>query len=182
MGGDDLPPKIDGLGRPRPPKKGCSGTFAPANAAAKTGTKTDPSAGNFESNTLPYSTRVIMDCTELFIETPSSLNIQSATYSSYKHHNTFKALVGISPTGACIFVSDLYTGGISDKEITNVCGILDKLEHGDSVMADKGFDISYECFVRGTQLNIPPFVRGSQLSKHKVICTRKIASLRVHVV
>ena len=36
----------------------------------------------------------------------------------------------------------------------SVCGILDKLEHGDSVMADKGFDISYESFVRGTQLNI----------------------------
>ena len=123
------------------------------------------------------STRVIIDCTELYVETPSSLNIQSATYSSYKHHNTFKGLVGISPTGACIYASHLYTGGISDKEITNECGILDKLEHGDSVMADKGFDISYECFVRGSKLNIPPFARSSQLSKHNIICTRKIASI-----
>ena len=112
------------------------------------------------------STRVIIDCTELFVETPSFLNIQSATYSSYKHHNTFKGLVGISPTGTCTFISHLYTGGISDKEIARECGILDKLEFGDSVMADKGFDMSYECFVRGSKLNIPPFARSSQLSKH----------------
>ena len=61
------------------------------------------------------TTRVIIDCTEIFIRTPSSLNIQS-TWSSYKHHNTFKGLIGVSPTGACISVSSLYTGGISDKE------------------------------------------------------------------
>ena len=34
------------------------------------------------------TTRVIIDCTEIFTETPSSLPLQSATYSPYKHHNT----------------------------------------------------------------------------------------------
>ena len=82
----------------------------------------------------PY-TRVIIDCTELFIETPSSLNIQSSTWSSYKHHHTFKGLIGISLTGACIFVSNLYTGGISDQQLTRCCGLLDLIESGDSVMA-----------------------------------------------
>ena len=32
------------------------------------------------------------------IEIPSSLNVQSSTYSKHKHHNT-----GISPSGACTF-------------------------------------------------------------------------------
>lgn len=41
------------------------------------------------------TTGVIIDCTEIFIETPSSLNIESSTWSSYKHHNTFKVLIGI---------------------------------------------------------------------------------------
>ena len=47
------------------------------------------------------STGDMIDCTELFVETPSSLNIQSATYSSYKPHNTFMGLVEIGPTKAC---------------------------------------------------------------------------------
>ena len=39
-------------------------------------------------------TRIIIDCTELFTETPSSLPVQSAIYSHYKHHHTLKGLVG----------------------------------------------------------------------------------------
>ena len=38
------------------------------------------------------STRVIIDCTEFFIETPSSLVNQAITYSSYKSHNTLRYL------------------------------------------------------------------------------------------
>ena len=36
------------------------------------------------------------------------------------------------------FVSELCSGSISDKEIVNVSGFLEKLELGDAVMADKG--------------------------------------------
>ena len=51
-------------------------------------------------------------------------------FSSYKNHNTFKALVGISPDGAMTFVSSLYPGCISDKELTRKSGILDLLKKG----------------------------------------------------
>ena len=64
------------------------------------------------------------------------------TFSSYKNDNTFKGIVGISPNGVVIFVSSLFPGCISDKELTRCCGILDLLEAGDSVMADRGFDIN----------------------------------------
>ena len=87
---------------------------------------------------------------------PSSLRSQSVTYSSYKHHNTAKALIGISPSGAVSFVSDLYAGRSSDKQITNDCGVLDLLEAGDSVMADKGFEIAGD-LPQGVTLNIPLF-------------------------
>ena len=127
------------------------------------------------------STCVIIDCTEPFIETPSSLNIQSSTWSSHKHHNTFKGLIGISPTGACIFVSSLYTGGISDQKLTRRCGLLDLIESGDSVMADKGFDVSYGLLLHGCRLNMPSFVKGGHMSGTNVVKTRKIASLRIHV-
>ena len=49
-------------------------------------------------------------------------------------------------------------------------------------MANKGFDIAYDVMLKGAKLNIPPFAsRNQQMSKKKVICTRKIASLRIHV-
>ena len=87
------------------------------------------------------STRVILDCTEIFVQTPTSLLLQSQLYSPYKSKTALKGLIGITPCGAICFVSTLYTGGISDKEITRCSGILDLLEAGESVMADKGFDI-----------------------------------------
>ena len=87
-------------------------------------------------------TRVIIDCTEIFIEMASTFRCQSATYSGYKSHNTAKGLIGISPAGAVTFVSDLYAGRSSDKQITKDCGILDLLEEGDSIMADKSFEIA----------------------------------------
>jgi hypothetical protein len=127
------------------------------------------------------STRVIIDCTEIFLETPSSFRSQSATYSNYKHHNTAKGLVGISPSGAVSFVSDLYAGRSSDKQITLDCGILNLLEEGDSVMADKGFEIEGDMPL-GVSLNIPPFLREKDhLSIDEETETRRIASVRIHV-
>lgn len=128
------------------------------------------------------TTRVILDCTEIFTEKPSSLPVQSATYSNYKHHNTFKGLIGISPVGAITFISELYAGSVTDRELTRRSGILDLLEPGDSIMADKGFDITYDVMIRGLKLNIPPFVKsGTQMPKKHVLTTRRIASLRIHV-
>ena len=49
-----------------------------------------------------------IDCSEVFIEQPKSLTNQAATWSDYKHHNTVKFLVGITPTGFISFLSDCY--------------------------------------------------------------------------
>ena len=62
------------------------------------------------------STRVIIDCTEVKCQMPSSLRLNSELFSSYKNHTTLKALVSITPGGALSFVSKLYTGQISDRE------------------------------------------------------------------
>lgn len=92
-------------------------------------------AEGFQS-TFP-NTRVILDCTEVL--TPSAKVLNSQTYLNYKSHTTFKGLIGITPNGAVCFVSKLFTGNISDKDITKRSGILDLLENGDEVMTDKGF-------------------------------------------
>ena len=127
-------------------------------------------------------TRVIIDCTEIYIEMPSSCRSQSITFSSYKNHNTAKGLIGISPSGYPSFVSSLYAGRTSDKKITFDCGILNLLEPGDELMADRGFDIEAN-MPNGVTLNIPPFLSNDQpqLSAEEEVATRKIASVRVHV-
>ena len=61
------------------------------------------------------STRIIIDCTEFFLQKPTSPSAQRATWSNYKQHNTMKALVGITPTGYFSFVSKLWTGNVSDR-------------------------------------------------------------------
>ena len=128
------------------------------------------------------STRVIIDCTEFPIEKPSDPDSQRCTWSTYKNRNTFKLLVGISPSGAISFLSSLYGGSVSDNEITLSSGILDLLEEDDSLMADKGFHLQKHCEACNITLNIPPVLgKDSQLSPAELTETRRIASLRVHV-
>ena len=45
---------------------------------------------------------------------------------------------------------------MSDKAITSKCGIIDLLESGDDVMADRGFEIQELLEPKGVTLNIPP--------------------------
>ncbi|XP_066285064.1 uncharacterized protein [Branchiostoma lanceolatum] len=127
------------------------------------------------------TTRIIIDCTEIFIEVPSAMLAQSQTWSNYKHHNTWKVLVGISPNGMITFVSELWSGRVSDKAITRDSGVLDLLEPGDNVMADRGFDIT-DILPPGVTLNIPPF-KGDRaaLSPSEVQETMDIACVRIHV-
>lgn len=127
------------------------------------------------------TTRCIIDATEVFIQMPSNPTAQQLTFSSYKNHNTLKALVVVTPTGAISYISQLYGGNISDRELTIKSGLLDLLEPGDSVMADKGFTIADLLYDRGIELNIPPMKTGPQLSEDDVILTRRIANLRIHV-
>ena len=68
--------------------------------------------------------RVILDCTEIHVQRPSSKVLNSEMYSHYKGTTILKSLIGISPLGLITFVSDLYTGSISDKEMTTKSGIL----------------------------------------------------------
>ena len=64
-------------------------------------------------------TRVILDATEIYIEKASLSDIQRLTFSTYKNDNTFKVLIGISPSGAITLISDLYVGSISVKKINS---------------------------------------------------------------
>lgn len=86
--------------------------------------------------------RVIIDCSEVFIQRPSNLDARAKTYSNYKNHNTLKFLIGITPYGSVCVLSDSWGGRASDKEITAHSKFYEKLDNGDLVLAARGFLIS----------------------------------------
>jgi len=91
-------------------------------------------------------------------------------------------LIGILPSGVIAFVSPTYEGSISGEKLVEVCGILDELESGDEIMADKGFQIRNLLAPLGVSLNIPPFLNTNlQMPANGVHLTRKIARLHIHV-
>ena len=127
-----------------------------------------PSRSNIDKNmpncfkTTYPPTRVILDCTEIKVQTPSSKVLNSETFSNCKSHATLKSLVGITPSGTVSFVSSLYIGCISDKYTINRSGVLDLLEQNDMVMEDKGFQIEDLLQTKDATLNIPPFLGESR--------------------
>ncbi|XP_045174182.2 uncharacterized protein LOC123535566 [Mercenaria mercenaria] len=136
-------------------------------------------------------TMIILDGTEIKLHRQSALRTQSQCYSDYKSSTTLKGLVGVDPRGSFTFISMLFSGSISDKEITSASGLLEmfqqlldrgRLKRGDGVMVDKGFLIKDEIEKLGLKLHISPFAPGSgQLSPGDVALTRKIAAHRVQV-
>lgn len=141
--------------------------------------KTTPAS--FRKN---FGTKVTMeiDCTEIFIETPSSPKAAAECFSSYKNHHTIKFLTGISPQRAITYISQGYGGRSSDGFMTQTCGILDNLRPGDFVLADKGFRLDSQFALRGAQLVVPAFVvKRQQLHPLQIEKTRKIANVRIHV-
>ena len=125
---------------------------------------------------------VIIDCFEVFIERPSNLLARACAWLNYKHHNTVKLLIGITPQGVVSFVSEAWGGRVSDKYLTEHCGSLDKVLPGDVVLADRGFDISDSVGTQQAQLHIPSFTKEkTRLSTLEVEQTRSIANVHINV-
>ena len=101
------------------------------------------------------------DCSETFIDRPWDLDLQAATWSDYKHHNTLKYLVAIAPDGLISFISVSWGGRTTDRYIVQQSGFLDRLDPGDLVLADRGFTIQEDLLFRNAKLVIPPgFISG----------------------
>ena len=125
---------------------------------------------------------VILDCFEVFCERPTNLEARAATWSSYKHHNTVKVLLGISLQGSVSYVSDTWGGRVSDKYLTEHCGIFDYLLPGDVILADRGFDIADSVGMMQARLHLPAYTKDKkQLSAMEIEETRAIANVRIHV-
>ena len=126
--------------------------------------------------------RCIIDCSEVFIETPSSLELQAICWSDYKHHCTFKFLIGITSNGLISFVSDCYGGRASNKFIVIDSRFMNHLEPFDQVMADRGFKIRDDLAMYQATLAIPPSTVGNfQMPSRDVLETSRLANVRIYV-
>ncbi|EDV21055.1 uncharacterized protein TRIADDRAFT_7666, partial [Trichoplax adhaerens] len=113
---------------------------------------------------------------------PSNLSAKAQTWSSYRHSNTIKYLIGITPAGAVSFLSSGWGGKVSDNEITLRSGFLEKLNQNDVILADKGFLVKKELALRGAILKIPSCIRGKkQLPAREVDQSRELCHVRIHV-
>lgn len=128
--------------------------------------------------------KVIIDCTELMVQRASNLQARKQTFSNYKHHDTVKFLVGLSPCLAVNFVSRAWGGRASDKHITLESEqLISGLMEGDSVMADRGFTITNDLKKKGVSLLIPEF-KGrdrSQITAAEASKSEYISKARIHV-
>lgn len=109
-------------------------------------------------NAFGNSVAVIIDCFEIAIEKPSNLKAKAQTWSSYKNKNTVKYLIAITPRGVVSFISEGWSGRVSDKHITENCTLLKNLLPGDVVLADRGFTISESVGFHFAILKTPAFL------------------------
>ncbi|CAM4729741.1 unnamed protein product [Leuciscus chuanchicus] len=117
--------------------------------------------------------RVILDCTEICCQTPSSLQLQSEVFFKLLSLTcTFKALIGMAPHGAITFVSGLYAGSISDRELFKQSGIINLLTPDMAIMVDKGFLI--DSLVPCKILRPVFLTKGKQMLAHEVTHTHSV--------
>ena len=101
-------------------------------------------------------------------------------YSVYRGMHSFKVLIGVAPNGVITYCSSLFPGSVSDTAITMQSGLLEHLEAGDMVLADKGFLIS-DIVPDGVSVNIPPFLNNGKFTESEVRATREVARNCIHV-
>uniref|UniRef100_A0A1S4M6H5 DDE Tnp4 domain-containing protein n=1 Tax=Ixodes scapularis TaxID=6945 RepID=A0A1S4M6H5_IXOSC len=125
--------------------------------------------------------RRIIDCTEVFIQRPTSLSAQSQTSPSYEHHNTIKGLVVIAPSEAITFLSQAWGGRVSDKEPMQKCGILNIVEQDDVFLVDRGFRCEEMFAVKGAKIVMPSLTKLQPQLSGEVTQSRELSRVQIHV-
>ena len=104
--------------------------------------------------------RVIITCTELYCPSSPLLNYKhhDHTYSVNQTSIICKALIGCTPSGTISFVSPVYEGTTSNREIFMKMDILNSLEPKDLIFTDDTLDIRDLIQSKGAQLRVPEFL------------------------
>ena len=113
----------------------------------------------------------IIDCTEIYIETPSLLDSKCLLWSDSS----------IRPNGLISWVSPAYGGRTSDAYIVRDSWFLDLLEPYDQIMADRGFKTKTDLALKQFTLAIPPSAAsGCQMVSRDVKETSTVANVHIY--
>ena len=91
----------------------------------------------------------IIDCSEIFIDTPKKYEARSIRGIILLSFNRY-----ITPCGSISFLSECWGGRVSDKVLTQESGFLHLIEPDDVILADRRFTIADDLAVYGAKLEI----------------------------
>ncbi|XP_047146138.1 uncharacterized protein LOC124819010 [Hydra vulgaris] len=139
----------------------------------------------------------IIDCFEVFVESPSSLLARAKLYSQFKRHCLIKCMTFCTPCTGCKtfyctilyrtinFISKSYRGRASDNRITHELKFASSKYHmpGDQFLADRSFTLHYDEAAGSCSLLInPAFLKGkAQFSASDVEESSKISLVRIYI-
>lgn len=107
---------------------------------------------------------VIVDCFTVPFEEPASRSGQQqlalSSQGAGTNTNVLKYLIGVAPQGVVTFVSRGVAGNVSDRSLTESCGLLCKLLPGDVVLASRDLDIADSVAARGGRFKTASGLQG----------------------
>lgn len=109
---------------------------------------------------------VIVDCFTVPFEEPVSRGnpqqhrVSPSSQGAGTSNNVLKYLIGVAPQGVVTFVSRGVLGNVSDRSLTESCGLLCKLLPGDVVLASRDLDIADSVAARGARFKIASSFQG----------------------
>lgn len=124
-------------------------------------------------NCLTYFKIIVLDSTEMSVTVSRKTKLcQKSTSTSSKHNNTWKAVIGVTPSGVITYVSTLYPGAMSDKNIVQHCGIMENLKAGDLILSDKGVLLN-DLLQPAVNLNVSHFIDMDNLETGNFVLADK---------
>ena len=126
-------------------------------------------------------TDIVIDFPEFKLQQPSNYDLGTLIFSNYKNTHTGKALVGISPNGMGLVFSEIYSGSISDSNITRKFDVLNWVEEEHEIMSGKGFAMQDFGNIKGIYLNRLSQKNNPQFSEAEAANNFDIAGTRIHV-
>ena len=105
-------------------------------------------------------TDMIIDCNEFKFQHVSNFDLNSLMFSNYKNTITGKVLIGITPHGMGL--------SISENNITEKSGAIHWIQPEHELMADIGFAVQDLCALKGVHLNRPAQKMSDQFTQAEV--------------